>query len=372
MNRALAVPLLALAGCGSPAQQQRPAVARPRLIVRIADVTDCGGSGTTCPELTNVRRVSVGLDGSLEPYAGPLLRVAPGPGPRTWSVQLKAREVRVRWPDHTSLVVRLHRFGPHPRLSWSPSGRRFSVLEDFNDARSDAVAVIDPARRRWWRLPLAPTVGEIWALAWTGDDRLVAETIGRDRVLRLVALDATSGRVLRARLLDRGFQEIAWSAAAHRLAIEDGDSRVGVLAVTHPTEISWTRLHGVPTWSPDGTRILATRVADNLSGSEVPIASDGIDTLYPTMATWPGLETVTLPGELAGGIWLPDGHALIGLLGNVTESAAAPATLVRIGEDGGIDHSIPVHWPPREDPDDSLSLGPIAIPTLIEGLDRAG
>src|SRR4051812_17366768 len=101
MNRGLIVPLLALAGCGSsPAPRQAPAASPPRLVVKLADVTDCGGSGTTCPELTNPRRVSVGLDGSVAPFAGTPLRVAPGPGPRAWGVRLDARHVVVRWAGH--------------------------------------------------------------------------------------------------------------------------------------------------------------------------------------------------------------------------------------------------------------------------------
>jgi hypothetical protein len=370
-NRALGALVVALAGCGSSVSRQPPAATTPHLIVQIADVTDCGGSGTTCPELTNARRVRVGLDGSLEPFTGTPLRVTPGPGPRSWGVRLDAKHVQVRWPGQpvAALDLPLRGFGRNPRLSWSPSGRRFAVLEDFEAARSDAVLVVDPARRRSWRLPLARSVREIWALAWTDDERLVAEIIGRDEVLRLVALDATSGRVVRSRLLDHVFQEISWSAGAHRLAVEDSESRVGVLAVTHPTDISWTRLEGVPTWSPDGTRILATRVEDN-DGGELPVISDGIDTLYPAMETWPGLETVELPDDLAGGIWLPEGHALIGLQGDVTDTAQAPAKLVQIGETGRIERVIPVSWPPRTDPDDELSLGPVAIPHRIEGLDR--
>jgi hypothetical protein len=375
MNRALGALVVALAGCGSSVAGQAPAATPPpHLIVRIADVTDCGGSGTTCPELTDSRRVRVGLDGSLHPFTGRPLRVAPGPGPRSWGVQLDAKRVQVRRPGQAVALLELplRGFGHNPRLSWSPSGQRFSVLEDFDAARSDAVLVVDPAHRRSWRLPLARGVREIWALAWTDDGRLVAEIIGRDEVLRLVALDAVTGRVLRSRLLDHVFQEIAWSSSARRLAVEDSESRVGVLALTHPTDISWTQLKGVPTWSPDGTRILATRVEDNYGGGELPVMSDGIDTLYPTMETWPGLAPVKLPDDLAGGIWLPEGHALVGLQGDVTETAQAPAKLVQIGETGQVERVIAVSWPPRTGPDDELSLGPTAIPYLIEGLDRLG
>src|SRR5690349_4092317 len=36
-----------------------PAPIDARLIVRIADLTDCGGSGTACPEFTRARRLRI-------------------------------------------------------------------------------------------------------------------------------------------------------------------------------------------------------------------------------------------------------------------------------------------------------------------------
>ena len=280
--------LLVLAGCGAAPAQPAPAGPDPRLVIRIADLTDCGGSGTTCPELTNERRVRVGLDGRLEPFRDVPLRRAPGPGPRPFGVRLQPGHVQVRGAG-APLEIALRGFGRRPRLGWSPSGRRFSVLEDFDNTRSDRVLIVDPARRRWWRLPVVDRVRELLALAWTDDDALVAEIVGRDGYLRLVALDPVSGKVRRSRTLNDVFREIAWSPTARRLAIEDSESRVGVLAVTHPTDITWTDLKGVPTWSPDGTRILVTGDGEYDGGLPIPIASDGIDTRNPTA------------GEVAGG-----------------------------------------------------------------------
>src|SRR3954468_20562569 len=119
MNRAL--PLLLLAGCGSSAAAPPPPATH--LIVRIADVSDCGGSGTTCPELTNVRRVRVGLDGSVEP------------GPRQ-GVAVGAHQVAVG-----SLKIPLRGFGRSPRLISAPGDRRFAVLEDDDAPRVDHVLI---------------------------------------------------------------------------------------------------------------------------------------------------------------------------------------------------------------------------------------
>ena len=335
MNRAL--PLLLLAGCGSSAAAppQPPVVG---VIVRIADLTDCGGSGTTCPELTGVRRIRVGLDGSVAPLAG--------------GVAFARGHVEFRSPGKPPMEIPLRGFGSSPRLSWSPSGRRFSVLEDADAELVDRALIVDPAQRRWWPLPLSPQVRELPALSWTDDDRLVAETFGRDDYVRLVTLDAVSGERLRARFLDTPLREITWSPSAGRLAVQDYENRIGVVPLTHPTDINWTDLRGTPTWSPDGTRIL------------------GSDPGHEAVTTWPGLQSTRLVRDLTSATWLPDGHTLVALDGNTSEFADGPADLVLLGEAGQIARVIPVHWPARLHPDDPFSLGPIAIPIQIEGLDR--
>src|SRR4051794_36001701 len=335
--------LLVLTGCAS-APAQAPAT---HLIIRIADVSDCGGSGTTCPELTDVRRVRVGLDGSLEPFSGARYGVAPGAGPRPFGVRLRAGHLRVRRPG-APMKLTLRGFGAAPTLSWSPSGRRFSVLEDFNDARTDRVLIVDPGEGRSWRLRLRAPTKEIWALTWRDDERLIAETIDRHDYGHLATLDAVSGRVLVSQRVNDGFQAITWSPSARRLAVEDGDRGVGVLSVAHPLDITWTRLKGVPSWSPDGARILATGAG------------------APQLAIWPAGATIRLPRDLADAIWLPEGHALIGLLGTLTAFTDAPAQLVQLGGDGQVERIVPVRWPSRAHPD---SLAPQAIPLRIEGLE---
>jgi hypothetical protein len=353
-----------LAGCGAAAEQAPPG---PGVAIRIADVTDCGGSGTTCPELTSERRLRVGLDGSAVPLEGEPLRFAPGHGARSFGLRLDAGRVRVVWPDRSNppLDMRLRGFGRDPHLSWSPSGARFALLEEIRERRTDRVLVVDPARRRTWRLPLAARVREIWALAWESEDRLVAEIIGRDEVLRLAELDAVTGRVLRSRLLDRVLTEISWSPVTRRLAFEDSERAVGVLALDHPTDIHWTRLEGVPAWSPDGARILVTHPACDGCPRDIPLSSDGVDTRDPQLVAWPSGETVKLPQWLTSGTWLPDGHTLVALYS--PRGKDEPAKLVQIG-DGGQIGVVPVQWPARVDPDNEFSLAPNAVPQLLEGL----
>jgi hypothetical protein len=202
---------LAFAGCAGAARQP-PVDAAPRVIVRIADVTDCGGSGTTCAQLTSERRLRVALDGSAEPYAGTPLRVAPGPGLRTWGIELRPSRVRVRWPGQSTAPfdVALRGFGSKPRLAWSPTGARFALLEEFRETPTDRVLVVDPATRRSWILPLRPGVHEIWALTFESDDRLVAEIIGRHGYVKLAELDAVTGRVLRSAFLEQPVDRISW------------------------------------------------------------------------------------------------------------------------------------------------------------------
>ncbi|WP_028066815.1 hypothetical protein [Solirubrobacter soli] len=352
MRTGLVLSVLCLAGCGATPAAVRQAVPEPRVIVQIADLTDCGGSGTSCPELTSRRRISIGLDGSVRASAGQGVSLQPG---------------RVRVRGQASFDIAVKGFGKEPKLIWSPSRARFAVLEELQSGRQDHVLVVEPARRRWWRLPLARGVREISALTFKTDDRFVAEIVGPHDYIKLAELDATTGRVRRARYLENGFEELAWSPVARRMVGEDVGQRVGVFTIARPNEVSWTTLKGVPRWSPDGTRIMVTHPE---CCPPYAYRSDGIDTSAPEVAVWPGGASVPVPKWLFSGIWLPEGHTLIALYGH--EGNNGPKQLVQLADDGTIARVIEVQWPPRTDPDNEFSLAPDAVPVRIEGLDPLG
>jgi hypothetical protein len=326
----------------------------PRVIVHVADPTDCGGSGTSCPELDDDRLVSVGLDGSVEPFTGtplhyPLTMAAPA-----WGLVPHAKAVQVRWRapagrSQRPMRIPLRGFGEDPSLSWSPGGDRFAVLEDFDDDPVDRLLVADPGHRRWWAIPRSARAREFWAVSWLSDTQLVAETLDRHYYLRLSVLDAASGRVVRSRYLDAGpWRQIAWSPAAQRLAVEDQRDYVGVVDLAHPNVVHDAAISGDPTWSPDGTGLFT-------------VEHDVVQ-----LAGWPAARRVKLP-FLDSAIWLPTGHTLIALRRSCDDCADDPGQLLAIEPDGGM-RLIRADWPPRLGPDDDLSLGAFSLPVSIEGL----
>jgi hypothetical protein len=243
------------------------------------------------------------------------------------------------------MEVPLPAFGQKPTISWAPSGRRVSVLEDVHaHSRPDHLLVVDPARRDSWRLPIADRQSEYVAVTWLSDSRLLVET-SRSGVFRLAEVDTNTKRPVWSRDVgDQDYQAMTWSGAARRLAFMDERGFVSVIDLARPKLVRRTAITGTPKWSPDGTRLLGTH------GSEQS----------PELATWPGGGRLDLP-YLRSVLWMPEGHTLVGLQrlsGSTIGAEPGPHDqLVEIGPAGEDAHVIRSSWP--------------APPIAIESIDSA-
>jgi hypothetical protein len=325
--------------------------AGPHVLVRIADVEDVDVCGTSCPGFDGESIVRLAPDGTFEPVSGPAFRY--GPGAQLWGVHVGSTAVRVRWRSGDSMDIPLQHFGRSPRLIWSPSGRRFAVLETWGDATVDRLLVVDPEQRRWLLVPRARRAVEIPSAAFLTDDQLIAQTFDSHDYIRLTRFDAVTGRIVASRYSSLDvLVNIEWSPVAQRLAVEDVHGRVGVVSLAHPDHSRRLKLTGAPRWSPDATRLLGLPTGESNDSGEARLAA------------WPGGTPVPLPG-LYDAEWLPDGASLIGLEGDLDLYSPGPVPrVVQVGADGRVSHVIPVQWP--------ASAGgyfPTMVPVELEGVD---
>ena len=323
----------------------------PHVFVSIADVVDVDVCGTSCPGYEGERAVRLALDGTFEPVNGAPLRY--GPGGQPWGIEVGSTAVRVRWRSGEAMEIPLRHFGHAPRLIWSPSGRRFAVLETWGDPTTDRMLLVDPEQRRWRIVPSAGRATEILSAAYLTDDRLIAQTLDSDEYVRLTRLDAVTGRVVASRYSELDILvNMEWSPRARRLAVEDAHGRVGIVSLAHPDRTRRLKLRGAPRWAPDATRLLGMPTRDVADSAMI------------SLVAWPGGERVPLPA-LYDAIWLPSGASLVGLEGDAKPYDSGPVPrVVQVEADGRISHAVPVHWP--------ASAGdyfPTMVPIGLDGVD---
>ena len=269
-------------------------------------------------------------------------------------MNVRAGAVQIRWRTGESMEIALRGFGPSPRLIWSPSGRRFAVLETEYDRVVDRLLIVDPEQRRSRMVRKTRRAAEIQAATFLTDDRIVAQTFDSHRYERLTRLDAGTGRIVSSRysLLPLA-GSMDFSPAANRLAIEVYDEEEGGIAVVslaQPDRTTRLKLTGRPTWSADGTRILLLPDGD-------------VSPQYATvqLAAWPGGARVRVP-HLFDARWLPDRMSLIGLEGG--PYGGPVPRVVQVGLDGRVTHTNPVQWP-----ESSGSYFATMIPFRIESVE---
>jgi hypothetical protein len=350
--RLLVWPLaLVFALAASTAVGQAPP-AGPHVLITIAFVED-DVCGTSCPVIDGERVVRLAPDGSFEEIGGPALVY--GPGAQPWGVHVGSTAVHVGWRTGDSMDIPLRHFGRSPRLIWSPSGRRFAVLETWGDDTVDRLLVVDPEQRRSRLLPLTARAHEFHSAAFLADDRSIAQTIDSHDYLRLTRFDAVTGRVVSSRYsLLPVAMGMDWSSAAQRLAIEDQNGHVSVVSLVHPNRARRLKLTGEPRWSADGTRILVVPPNDG----PVPNDPGAVE-----LAAWPGGTRVPV-SQVFDAQWLPGGTSLVGLQGSTDPYGGKVPRVVQVGLDGRVTRVIPVQWPAS-----SGGYFPTMIPVAIEGTD---